>query len=625
MDVLPIDIQTTWQTWAVLIGIGVVVVLYASERFSIELVSLAALTGLLLFFSFFPVLDAEGTNLLTPADLLAGFANPALLAIIALLVVGQGLLHSGAFDTTTARLIEAGKDRPQLILFVAFIVVLLVSAVMNNTPVTVLFIPIIAAVAAKTNLSPSKVMIPISFMSILGGTTTLIGTSTNLLVAETAQQLGTIEIGFFDLTPLGLFFAAIGGVYVLFIMPRLLPDRRSLAGSVTGSVGGSGEKFVAQLYVTRDHPLVGEVIEGTSLPGTSGMTVRMIQRGEHPLLPPYSKTAVRSGDVIIITATRDEFSELLKSHPEFFKGFIGESGLSPVQSGPQAGRQPSDLMLTEAIVPPGSRMAGYTTRQISFRHRTNTILLGIQRRNRMIRSHMDDIRMEAGDVLLLFGSRADKKALRSNRDLVLFEAEGLDVPNIEHAFRARMIFGVMVILAASAIVPIVVAAVLAATAMIASGCLNVRQAGRAIDRRIFVLVGTALALGASLQATGGAELLAHSLVTALAGQPPWMLLSAFFLLVAVTTNLLSNNATAVLFTPIAVSIAATVGISPAPFVFAVIFGANCSFATPMGYQTNLLVMGPGQYNFSDYLRSGTPLVIILWLAFTLVAPLYFGL
>jgi len=243
----------------------------------------------------------------------------------------------------------------------------------------------------------------------------------------------------------------------------------------------------------------------------------------------------------------------------------------------------------------------------------------------MIRSHMEDIRLEAGDVLLLFGSRADKKALRSNRDLVLFEGESLDVPNIDHALRGRLIFGVMVIMAATGFVPIVIAAIMAASAMIAFGCLNVRQAGRAIDRRIFVLVGTALGLGMALEATGGATMLAHTLITVLDGQSTAIMLSAFFLLVAIMTNLLSNNATAVLFTPIAVNVAATLGVDPTPFVFAVIFGANCSFATPMGYQTNLLVMGPGQYGFSDYLRSGTPLVIILWLAFTFIAPWYFGL
>ncbi len=621
MDFLPADVTTMWQTWAVLIGIVVIVIFYALDRYSIELVSIAALSGLLVFFHFFPIIGPDGRNQLDYLILLQGFANPALLSILALLVVGQGLLHSGAFDTPTARLIEIGQSRPRMILLLAFVVILLVSAFMNNTPVTVLFIPIIAAVAAKTNLAVSKVMIPISFMSILGGTTTLIGTSTNLLVAESADRIGAFSIGFWDLTPLGLIFAAIGAVYVLFIMPFLLPNRRS----ISGAMAGSGEKFIAQLIVAEDHRLVDQEIDGSILPMTSGMTIRLIQRSEHPLLPPYSGLKIQPGDIIIVAATREEFSELLKSQPEFFKGFIGEKGLDAVQSGPSTGRSPSDLMMTEAIVPPGSRMIGYTPEQVGFRHRTNTILLGIQRRNRMIRSHMEDIRLEAGDVLLLFGSRADKKALRSNRDMVLFEGQSLDVPNIDHANRGRAIFLIMVFLAATGILPIVIAATVAAGAMIAFGCLNIRQAGRAIDRRIFILVGTALALGAALEMTGGAHLLASVLLTLLEGQSVPIILSAFFLLIAVMTNLLSNNATAVLFTPIAISVAASIGVEPTPFVFAVIFAANCSFATPMGYQTNLLVMGPGQYNFSDFLRAGTPLVIILWLAFSFIAPIYFGL
>ncbi len=621
MDFIAGDLSTMWQTWVVLIGIVVIVVFYAMERYSIELVSLAALSGLLIFFHFFPIIGPEGQNELDYIALLGGFANPALLSIIALLVVGQGLLHSGAFDTPTARLIEIGQDRPKLILLLAFVVILIVSAFMNNTPVTVLFIPIVAAVAAKTNMSVSKVMMSISFMSILGGTTTLIGTSTNLLVAESAERIGSFSIGFWALTPLGAIIACIGAIYVLFIMPSLLPNKRS----ISGTMAGSGEKFIAQLNVAADHQLVGQEIEGTILPMTASMTIRLIQRGEHPLLPPYSGLKIKTGDIIIVAATREEFSELLKSQPEFFKGFIGEQGLDPVQSGPSAGRQPSDLMMTEAIVPPGSRMIGYTPEQVGFRHRTNTILLGIQRRNRMIRSHMEEIRLEAGDVLLLFGSRADKKALRSNRDLVLFEGQSLDVPNIDHANRGRIIFLAMVALAATEILPIVIAATVAAGAMIAFGCLNVRQAARAIDRRVFILVGTALALGTSLEATGGAELLASLLLTLLADQPVPIILSAFFLLIAIMTNFLSNNATAVLFTPIAISVAASVGVDPTPFVFAVIFAANCSFATPMGYQTNLLVMGPGQYNFSDYLKAGTPLVIIVWLAFSFIAPIYFGL
>ena len=252
-------------------------------------------------------------------------------------------------------------------------------------------------------------------------------------------------------------------------------------------------------------------------------------------------------------------------------------------------------------------------------------MLGIQRRSRMIRMRLSDIRLEAGDVILVLGSREEVRGLRLNRDLLLVEWTAAELPMTEKANRALAIFAAVILAAASGLVPIVVAAIAGALAMIPAGCLNVRQASRAFDRQIYLLIAASLAMALPLEATGGARFLANLVVSNLHSAPPAVTLSAMFLLVMVLTNLLSNNATAVLFTPIAIRTAQAIGVDPSVFVFAVIFAANCSFASPFGYQTNLLVMGPGHYRFGDFLRAGAPLAALLWIAFSLFAPWYWGL
>jgi len=340
-------------------------------------------------------------------------------------------------------------------------------------------------------------------------------------------------------------------------------------------------------------------------------------------VPPFDDRALEVGDEIVMAGTRKALGEALASDPHILSSVHTSGSLSPAEEGED--RVDRDLVLAEAVIAPASRMAGRNLSQIAFHHQTRCTALGIQRRSRMIRQAMNGIRLEAGDVLLILGHRSDIQALRGNPDILLLEWSARDVPALDFARRAVLIFGAVVAAAASGLVPIVVAALVGATAMIGAGCLNIFQASRAIDRRVVVLIWAALAMGTALHRTGGALFLAQGLVDLLAGAPPAVILSAFFLLVAALTNVLSNNATAVLFTPIGVGIATRLGIEPMVFVFATIFAANCSFATPMGYQTNLLVMGPGRYRFADYVRAGLPLVLVLWLVFSLFAPWYYGL
>ncbi|MCI5047210.1 MAG: SLC13 family permease [Aquisalinus sp.] len=603
-----------WQMWMTMAIIGIMIVLYSLDRFSMEMVSASAVIMLLVFFHFFPVEDDMGRNVLNSGTLLSGFASPALFAIMGLLIIGQGMFQSGALEFPTRMLVDAYEKHSFLALAAVFIFVVVISAFLNNTPVVVMFIPIMAAIAAQSKVAPSRLMIPLSFMSIFGGMLTVIGSSTNLLAVEAFANVTGERIDFFALFPIGIVLTIIGGTYLLLASRWLLPDRT--AQNVRGGES-DGKQFIAQIEINRGHPLIGRGAVAGMFPDLPDVTVRMVQRREEAMLPPYDDFVFRLHDTVIIAATRKALTNLLRSKPDILAGVMSEID---IQEDNNTG---GELTMVEAIVAPGSRMIGRTIAQIGFRYQTNCVILGIQRRSRMIRSQMHSIRLEAGDVLLLLGDIKDVRALRTDRDIVLLEWSMTGLPEPGNARKAAMIFALVVGTAAFGIFPIAIAAFLGATLMVAAGCLNVRQASRAIDRRIFLLIGSALAMGISLEMTGGAAMIGGWLVSMAQVGGPILLISLFFILSAALTNVLSNNATAVLFTPIAVNAAIAAEIDPLILLLTVIFGANCSFATPVAYQTNLLVMAPGHYKFRDFLAIGIPLILILWVVYTIVAPIYF--
>ncbi len=617
------------QIWVTFAIIGAAIVSYALERASLEITSVATIVALLIFFHFFPLNDASGLNQLSPDVLLSGFANPALITVLALLVVGQGLFQTGALEGPTRRIATLGSNHPVLTLTAVLLGAGVISAFMNNTPVVVMFIPIISILTARMGLSVSKTIMPLSFISILGGMTTLIGSSTNLLVAGVAVRYNVEKIGFFDFVVPGAMLAGLGAVYVLFIMPWLLKDRASMTEAV---IPRNGKQFIAQIQISAGHPLQGQMSIAGLFPGLRNMTVRMVQRGEHPILPPFEDVCLTEGDLVIVAATREALTDALHIRD-------GVLSSDPDELDPEDDkRQPADetgkdtatamateMMLAEAVVAPGSRMIGRRIEQTGLRTDTGCIIIGVQRRSRMIRMRLSEIRLEAGDVILFMGNRQDILGLRMNRDVLLLEWSASELLEVRYGARARFIFLATILCAASGMIPIVIAALAGAAAMVPAGCLNVRQAARAIDRRILVLIAAAIAMAESLETTGGAQLLAHAVIDLLEGAGTAAVLSALFLMIAILTNFLSNNATAVLFTPIAINTAVQLEADPRVFVFAVIFAANCSFATPMAYQTNLLVMGPGHYRYSDFMRAGLPLIFLIWLAYSLIGPWYYGL
>jgi di/tricarboxylate transporter len=612
--------------WAVLVLVLGAIVAFVADRAPLEMTAAALLAILLVLFQIAPLEDADGINRLSAAKLLMGFANPALITVVALLIIGQALVQTGALEGVASFLHTVSGGRLFFALAMSLIPVAALSSILNNTPVVVIFIPIMSALAERMNVSVSRILLPLSFASILGGMTTLIGSSTNLLVAGVARDLGLETIGFFDFVVPGLVLACVGLTYVILILPRLLPDRATLAGKLAGD----GRQFIAQVEVQEGDSMVGDVAVAGMFRSLPDATVRMVHRDEHAYLPPFEDFALEPGDAIVVAATRKTLTELLGRHPGALHPSLTHQQYERDQAERESGGEAApweggEQALAEVMITPASRMIGQTLELYGFRHRFDCIVLGVQRRSRMFRQRVTDIRLEAGDVLLLQGRPADVQSLRANRDVILVEWTQQTLPNYFHARRAAAIFASVVLLAATDLLPIVVASVGGAVAMMLSGCLTTRQAARAIDRTVVMTVAATLALGLAMQETGGAAFAATVMVSALDGVSAAWLMSALFLLIAVLTNVLSNNASAVLFTPIAVNLAVQLGVDPMPFVYTVIFAASCSFASPVGYQTNLLVMAPGHYRFVDYVRSGLPLLLLIWACFTLFVPWYYGL
>lgn len=597
-----------WEVWLVMAFTAVVIGLYCWERWSIETVAGGVVAVLLVFFHAFPLEDFGA------ADILAGFASPALIAVMALLVVGQGIFHTGALDAPTRRLAALARARPKATLGWMLATVFVVSAFLNNTPVVVMFLPVMTVVAQRLQATPSRVMIPLSYVSVLAGMTTLIGSSTNLLVAEVAADTPGAALTFFSPAPMGLILAAAGIAYLVLVGPLLLPHRPAADGE---EAKADARQFIAQVEVALGDRLAGErAVEGVFEP-LKDVTVRMILRGDQAFRAPFRDVTLQPGDVLVLFATKAQLGELLSVERGFRPGMF--TGARPLP-----GETLRDLTLVEAAVAPGSRMVGRSLAHTSFSVPEGCVVIGVRRASRMVRDGVVDIRLEPGDVLLILGSPADLRSLRDQRDVLALEWSSHELPKTERAWIARLIFAGVIVSAATQLLPITHAAVAGAALMLATGCLRPRQAARAVDLRIYLLAGSSFALAGAMEVTGAAALLASGVVWLAAPLGDLALLSLLFLLVALLTNALSNNATAILFTPIAISAASQAGADPMAFVLAVLFAANCSFATPIAYQTNLLVLGPGRYRFSDFMRVGGPLVLLLWLVFTVMAPVMFG-
>lgn len=622
-------INDSIHMWFMLCLTVAAIYLFVREKLPLEVTSIAIMTVLLLYGQVFAIMDDTGKSLLDPQTLLSGFANPSLIAVLALLVMGQAMIHTDSLRFVTHLFVFENAKLMWLSVLTILVFVMVLSAFMNNTPLVIIAIPIMQALLQGQGMPASRIMMPLSFIAILGGMTTLVGSSTNLLVSSALVEMGEDPLGFFDFIVPGMILAAVGFVYILLVLPRTLPNRASIKEQLVGTE----KEFVAELDITEDSKLLGEECVEGKFAALPDMNVKLIQRGGHLILPPFEGHQIMGGDILIVAATKDTLGDLLSKYPGFL---LSEEEAEVIESdeaqGENASSGPETRVLAKIMITPASRMIDMSIDHVGFHKQFGAIVLGIQRRARVVRRRLGRIRLEAGDVLLVAGKHSRINNLRQNPDFIVLSGSKQDLPVPGKAPVAIAIFLATIGTAAAGFITIPAAAFAGAAAMIGTGCLNIRQATRAIDRKIFLLVGSMLALGAALQVTGGADFIASLILKAPFADSPLLIAALLFIVVAITTNILTNNACAILFTPIAVNIAAQMPPSETlnfdmTYIFAVtvIFAANCSFASPIGYQTNLLVMGPGQYKFRDFIKAGVPLVIVIWLTYILIAKYYFGL
>lgn len=595
--------------------LGLVVValfLFTCERFPLESSSLFVLAVLALGFELFPY-ERDGRTL-HALNFFSGFGHEALVAVVALMIAGHGMVRTGALEPIGRVLARAWSVSPAFSLLLTLVIGALLSAFVNNMPIVVLLLPILTGVSLRARIPASRVLMPMGFATLVGGMTTTIGTSTNLLVVSMAADIGMRRLGMFDFFVPAAVAGSVGILYLWLVAPRLIPERAAPLADVsprvfTGQLHISGESFA-------DGKTLKEAIEKTG----NAMRVSRIQRGDSAFMVPLPDAVLRAGDRLRVNDTPEHLKEYERA-----LGATLYSGDTPVnEEHPLAAE---DQQIAEVVVEQGSPLEGTTLAYLRATRPYQVITLAVHRAGRAIeagREGLSDILLRVGDIVLVQGAREDIAKLKRSGELLILDAT-TDMPHTARAPIAGLIMVAIVIVAASGIVPIAVSATCGVLLMLLTKCLDWRDVSRAINTSVIMVVVASLALGSALLATGGADYLARLFVAATWGASSTFVLSGLILLMALLTNVVSNNAAAVIGTPIAVGIARQLGLPPEPFVLAVLFGANMSYMTPMAYKTNLLVMNAGGYTFNDFVRVGTPLTLIMWLVFSWILPRLYGL
>ena len=627
---LMVPMVETWQQ----IALGVLVLLvftsFIKEWVSPEVVALGALVACVLI-GVLPIAvpepppDLEGQALVNAlrvfkADALRVFAHPAPITVSCMFVLSASLERTGVIEILGHWFERTAGRSPTRMLMMMILIVAGLSAFMNNTPVVVVFLPIVLGICRRKDWRASKYLIPLSYAAIVGGTITIIGTSTNLVASGIAATYSPdYAFGFFDVTPLGLVFVAITFIYLVTVGQKVLPDRVTLAALIDSK---DSREFITRAFVSKESPLIGQKVIESSLKKMKKARIIDVVRNGNRVLQGLDKVVFEEGDEILI---KGRLGDLM--------GLSDQGGITqgtPDQLGLEDVRTESAVMM-EGIIGPDSSLAGKSLKELNFRQKFGVIIAAVHRRGRNLRERFEDVKLAFGDTLLVQGPARRMQGLFELKDFVnLSEPKDAAIrvnkaPFAIIAISAFMVVGLLSGIEVIPDIPIVQVALCAALFVLLTGCIDPSEAYQSIEWKVLFLIIGMLGLGQALQYSGVAKLLAMNVVNATNGIDPRILIALIYLLAAVMTEMVSNNAVAVLLTPIGIMVGMELGLCPKPFIAAVMFGASASFATPIGYQTNTFVYGAGGYKFGDFFRAGFPLAVILWVVASILIPVIWPL
>jgi len=551
------------------------------------------------------------TGLLTPREAVSGFANPAVITVGAMFVVSKGLMRTGGVEFIGRQVIKVAKKNVTAALALILATVAVASAFINNTPVVILFIPVVMAMCCELGLSPSKFLIPVSYASILAGTCTLIGTSTNIIISDLSAQYGYGAISMFELAVVGVPVAACGIVFMLVAAPRLMPG---LANPICQLRDGDHRKYLAELKIHDGSKFVGMHPSAVADGKYADLEIIELICDDLIYQPLRDDKTIEPESTLLVKGSLNDLVALL--HEDGIELPFRENGLS-------LGAQKDAPIVVEVLIAPGSALHGHRLEHTQLARDKDINIIAVKRQGHHIGARtLYDVRLKTGDILLIWCSSSKLEALRSERDYLIIEDVYEEIVHKRKALWAVVNFVCMIGTAALGLADIMTCALIAAFLMIITGCLQMRDAYRSLQGDVLLLIAGTIALGTAMQKSGASAIYAEAFLGLFSGLPPTAILGGMIVLTSISTQILSNNATAVLLLPIAVSTALTIGVDPKPFIIGVCIGASACFASPLGYQTNLMVFGPGGYRFIDYMRLGIPLNLFVVGAGMVLIPLF---